>query len=65
MSETQYVALTVIDYGNARAYNPGDPVPAANVEAHGYVVGEQVAKVGTKAAEKAAETAAAPVDAKS
>jgi hypothetical protein len=53
--EPEYVAIAPIDFGNARAFNPGDPVPAANVKAHGYVVGEQVAKVGTRAAEKAVE----------
>jgi hypothetical protein len=40
---TRYVALQPIDAGNVRAYNPGDPVHADNVEAQGYVVGEQVA----------------------
>lgn len=34
---SQYVATQPIDVGGARAYNEGDPVPAANVEAHGYL----------------------------
>jgi hypothetical protein len=51
-AEQQYVALVAIDHGNARAYNPGDPVPAANVKLHGYGK-DQVAKVGTKAADEA------------
>ena len=41
---TRYVALTPIDAGAARAYNPGDPVHADNVQANGYVLGEQVAE---------------------
>jgi hypothetical protein len=32
-----YVATGPIDFGNARAYNAGDPVPASNVERYGYV----------------------------
>lgn len=60
MSGDQFVALIPIDHGNARAYNPGDPVPADNVRLHKYEVGVQVAKAGTKAAEQAAE---APEDA--
>lgn len=40
---TRYVALTPIDAGAVRAYNPGDPVHEDNVAAQGYVVGEQVA----------------------
>lgn len=31
-----WVAATEINVGNARAYNTGDPVPASNVQAHGY-----------------------------
>lgn len=40
---TDYVALQPIDAGGVRAYSAGDPVPGGNVEANGYVVGEQVA----------------------
>ena len=46
--QPKYVALEAIDYplgSGVRAYNPGDPVPAANVQEHGYVVGRQVARV--------------------
>jgi hypothetical protein len=32
-----YVATEAILVDGARAYNPGDPVPASNVEKHGYV----------------------------
>lgn len=44
---SRYVALTPIDHGAARAYNPGDPVHADNVRVNGYVVGEQVAEEGS------------------
>lgn len=47
----QFVAIEPIDFGNARAYNVGDPVPASNVAAYGYLERGVVAKVGTKAAE--------------
>jgi hypothetical protein len=47
----QFVAVAPIDFGNARAYNVGDPVPASNVSAYGYLERGLVAKVGTKAAE--------------
>jgi hypothetical protein len=50
---SQYVAVKPIDFGNARAYNVGDPVPASNVAAYGYLERGAVAKVGTKAAEQA------------
>lgn len=43
----EYIALQPIDHGSVRAYNPGDPVPAANVDGNGYVVGEQVAEIGS------------------
>lgn len=36
MDEPQYVAKAQIFHNNALAYNPGDPVPAPNVQAHGY-----------------------------
>lgn len=48
---SQFVAVEAIDFGNARAYNVGDPVPASNVAAYGYLERGVVAKVGTKAAE--------------
>ncbi len=38
----QFRALLPIFHDGARAYNPGDPVPASNVELHGYEVGVQV-----------------------
>lgn len=50
----EYVATQAIHHGGARAYNPGDPVPAANVKLHGYDKDGLVAKVGTKAATEAA-----------
>lgn len=40
---TRYVALQPIDHGGVRAYNAGDPVHPDNVQANGYVLGEQVA----------------------
>jgi hypothetical protein len=46
----QYVATQDIYVGVALAYRQGDPVPASNVERHGYDKNQQVAKVGTKAA---------------
>lgn len=48
-----YVALVPIDHGGVRAYAPGDPVPAANVEANGYEVGTQVAEAGSDQAVEA------------
>jgi len=43
MSNTyEYVALQQITWGSVIAYNPGDFVPAANVELNGYEVGVQV-----------------------
>jgi hypothetical protein len=45
-----YVAMRTIYYGGSRAYNPGDHVPAANVEKHGYEVGVDVAEYGTEEA---------------
>lgn len=46
----QYVAKDDIYVGTALAYRAGDPVPASNVEAHGYDKNGLVAKTGTKAA---------------
>jgi hypothetical protein len=34
---SQFVAVAAIDYGGARAFNIGDPVPASNVALHGYL----------------------------
>lgn len=44
-STSGYRALQRITVGGVLAYNVGDPVPAENVEVHGYVVGEQVEQV--------------------
>jgi hypothetical protein len=46
-----YIATEPLFIGTARAHNPGDVVPADNVERNGWQDG--VAKAGTKAAEKA------------
>lgn len=46
-----YIATEPLFVGNARAHNPGDPVPEENVKANGWQ--DSVAKAGTKAAEKA------------
>lgn len=43
----QYRALLPITYDGVRAYNAGDPVPASNVELHGYEVGVQVERTDT------------------
>lgn len=45
----QFVALVAIDIRGARAFNPGDPVPASHVE-RGVVSADDVAKASTKAA---------------
>lgn len=52
------VATQPLFIGFARAHNPGDLVPAANVKEHGWQDG--VAREGTKAAEDALEAAAEP-----
>lgn len=44
-----YVALVPIDINGARAFNPGDPVPASHVERK-VVAESEVAKSTTKAA---------------
>lgn len=54
----QYVAAQDIHVGYALAYRAGDPVPASNVNANGYLVDGLVAKVGVNRAEQAAPTAA-------
>lgn len=48
----QYVAAQPIYSGNALVYNTGDPVPASNVEHHGYLDGGLVVKTGSKAHEQ-------------
>lgn len=53
---SQFVAVARIFHGNALAYNPGDPVPASNVELHGYLKQGLVARVNTKAAAAVTET---------
>ena len=59
-----YVALVPIDYQGVRAYQPGDKVPTANVELHGYEVGVQVEAVPVPPhapdEEQASEPTAAP-----
>lgn len=50
----QYVAVAPIESDGVRWYNAGDPVPAANVEAHGYLDAGLVAKTTTKAGRAAA-----------
>jgi hypothetical protein len=57
MAEKTYIATEPLYVGTARAHNPGDVVPADNVERNGWqdgVVGE-----GTKAAKAAQESARA------
>jgi hypothetical protein len=53
----EFVALTQILYDGALAYNPGDPVPKTNVDAHGYLEQGVVARRTTKAAKAATEPA--------
>jgi hypothetical protein len=48
-----YVATEAIFINGARAFNPGDPVPASHV-ANGVVDPDLVAKTNTKAAAQAA-----------
>lgn len=52
----QYVAIAPIDHDGARAYNPGDPVPVANVQKYGYDKDDLVAKRTTQAAKKVTGT---------
>lgn len=47
----QWVAAAPIYHGNALIHNPLDPVPASNVELHGYDKGGLVVKTGSKAHE--------------
>jgi hypothetical protein len=48
-----WVAADDINVGNALAYAKGHPVPASNVERHGYDKQGLVVKAGTKAANEA------------
>lgn len=57
----EYVAIVPIDINGARAYNPGHAVSSASVN-DGTVDKSLVAKVGTKAAEAVAPSAAPVVD---
>ena len=50
-----YVATEPILVDGARAYNVGDPVPASNVEKHGYVQLGVVRKATDPAPEPAAD----------
>lgn len=45
----QFVAAQRIYSGSALIYNPLDPVPATNVELHGYLEAGLVVKTGSKA----------------
>jgi hypothetical protein len=54
MAEKTYIATEPLYVGTARAHNPGDVVPADNVERHGWQDG--VATEGTKAAKAAQES---------
>lgn len=59
-----YVAAVAIDFGGARAFNVGDPVPKSHVD-RGVVTHDQVAKANTKAGEKAqAASVTNPVEVK-
>lgn len=51
-----WTATQDIYVGVALAYKAGDPVPASNVEAHGYDKNGLVAKAGSKAADAATGT---------
>lgn len=44
----QYVAAKPIHFGVALAYNPGDQIPASNVERWKYLETGQAVKVGSK-----------------
>lgn len=49
-----YVAVVAIDVNGARAFNPGNPVPASHVKS-GVVAESDVAKTNTKAAQAVTE----------
>lgn len=51
MAEKTYIATEPLFVGTARAHNPGDVVPAENVERNGWE--DKVATAGTKAAKEA------------
>lgn len=51
----EWVAVDAIYVGGARAHNPGDAVPKANVKAHKWDELGLVARAGTKAAKAAGE----------
>lgn len=51
----EFIAVEPIDHDGARAYNVGDPVPAANVERWDYLGRKLVARQATKAAEQAVQ----------
>lgn len=50
-----YVANKPIDFGGARAFNPGDPVPVSHVD-RGLVSADDVEKTTTKAGKALTET---------
>ena len=54
MAEKTYIATEPLYVGTARAHNPGDVVPAENVERNGWQ--NKVATEGTKAARAAQES---------
>jgi hypothetical protein len=47
----EFVAVEQIFYDGALAFNPGDAVPKSNVERHGYLDDQLVARRTTKAAQ--------------
>lgn len=49
-----FIAVQPISFNGAPAYNVGDPVPASNVQRHGYEAQGLVAKVTTKAGQDVA-----------
>lgn len=53
----EFVAIAPIDWNGVRAYNVGDPVPRSNVELHGYLGQNLVARKSTKAAKAATDPA--------
>lgn len=54
-----FVAAGPIYVGTALAYNEGDPVPASNVEAHGYEADGLVTRVAKPAAKSSSSKASA------
>jgi len=49
---SEYVALQSIQLNGVFAHHAGDPVPEANVAAHGWEVGVQVAAAGSDLAQQ-------------